>query len=112
MNDFKQTKNQDREVVRPGELANEIIQKLRENMDRIKSFGVKRIGIFGSVARGEDRGDSDIDIIVEFSEPIGLRFFDLIELLEKILGRKVDLVSYEAISPYIKPYIEKEVIYI
>lgn len=52
-----------------------------------------------------------MDILVEFSEPIGLKFFDLIEFLEQKLGRKVDLVSVDAISPYIKPYVEREVVF-
>lgn len=46
----------------------EIIKRIRENKDKIKGFGVKRIGIFGSIVRGEDKEDSDIDIIVEFEE--------------------------------------------
>ncbi|MBW9222614.1 nucleotidyltransferase family protein [Methanothermococcus sp. SCGC AD-155-C09] len=87
-----------------------ILKKLKPILK--KEFKVSRIGIFGSVVRGEQRKDSDIDIIVEFSEPIGLRFIELAEFLEKKLGRKVDLVSKEGISPYIKPYIEREVTYV
>lgn len=63
---------------------------------------------------GKRRADGkkrDVDILVEFSEPIGLKFFDLIEFLEQKLGRKVDLVSVDAISPYIKPYVEREVVF-
>ena len=91
----------------------EAIKKLRENKDKIKSFGVKRIGIFGSIVRGEAKEKSDLDIIVEFEEDkknfenfINLAFF-----LEDLFGRKIDLLTPESISPYIKPYIEREIVY-
>jgi len=87
-----------------------VLKKLKPILER--EFKVSKIGLFGSVVRNEQSQDSDIDIIVEFSEPIGLKFVELAEFLEKNLGRKVDLVSSKGISPYIKPYIEKEVIYI
>ncbi|MHA1328531.1 MAG: nucleotidyltransferase family protein [Promethearchaeota archaeon] len=77
-----------------------------------KKFKVSKIGIFGSYTKNIQKKDSDIDILVKFSEPIGLVFFDLLEYLEKRLRIKVDLVSVDAISPYIKPYIEKDVIFI
>ena len=80
---------------------------------KIKSFGVKRIGIFGSFVRGEEKEESDINIIVEFKE--GKKnfnnFINLAFFLEELLGRKVDLLTPESISPYIKPYIEREVVY-
>lgn len=89
------------------------IKVLRELKPELKKeFKVLRIGIFGSFVRNEQKKDSDIDIIVEFSEPIGLKFIDLIEFIEKKLGKKIDLVSSEGISPYIKPYIEEEIVYI
>ena len=91
----------------------EILRKIRENREKIRSFGIKRIGVFGSFVRGEEKEESDIDIIVEFEE--GKKnfnnFINLAFFLEKLFGRKVDLVTLESISPYIKPYIEKEVIY-
>ena len=91
----------------------EILKVIRENKDKIKSFGVKKIGIFGSFARGEEKERSDIDIIVEFEE--GKKNFDnfmnLAFYLEELFGRKVDLLTPESISPYIKPYIEKEAVY-
>ena len=109
-NNFKQTEigliPEDWEVVR----YIKVLKKLKPILE--KEFKVSKVGIFGSVVRNEQSGSSDIDIIVEFSEPIGLRFIELAEFLEKKLGRKVDLVSSEGISPYIKPYIEKEVLYI
>lgn len=56
-------------------------------------FNVKKIGLFGSFARGGQTGKSDIDLIVEFSKPIGFRFIELCEHLEKKLGKKVDILT-------------------
>jgi len=76
-----------------------------------EKFKVKKIGIFGSYIRGEESESSDIDILVEFYEPIGWEFIDLKEFLEKLLGRKVDLVTKKALKPQIKNKILKEIIY-
>jgi predicted nucleotidyltransferase len=77
-----------------------------------ESYKVKDIGIFGSYTRGEQEELSDIDILVEFSEPVGWEFVDLLEYLEDILGLKVDLVTPNALKPQIKERILKEVAYI
>ena len=86
---------------------------INQNLDFLrKDYGVKRIGVFGSVARGKQRKNSDIDILIEFSQPIGLfRFIELEDFLSKKLKRKVDLVSRKALKPVIKSQILKEVIY-
>lgn len=74
-------------------------------------FFVKQIGLFGSYVRGEQISTSDVDILVEFSCPIGMfKFLELEEYLESILGKKVDLVSKKALKPRIGRYILKEVI--
>lgn len=75
----------------------------------LKEAGVVRSSLFGSYVRGEERGDSDIDILVEF--PKGKSLLDLIELehkLETALGKKIDLLTYKSISPYLKEYIQKD----
>jgi predicted nucleotidyltransferase len=78
-----------------------------------KKFNVKEIGVFGSFVRGEHKKGSDIDILVDFEEPIGLfEFMDLEEYLSNLLGRKVDLVSRKALKPFIGEYIRKEVVYV
>ena len=75
-------------------------------------YKVKEIGIFGSFARGEQNKRSDIDILVEFDEPVGLfEFMDLEEYLGKLLGARVDLVSRGALKPRIGERILKEVVY-
>jgi predicted nucleotidyltransferase len=80
----------------------------------VEKFGVIEIAIFGSYARGEQREDSDIDIIVDFKE--GWKTFDnymnLKFYLEELFGKKVDLVIKSAINPRIKPFIIEEAIYV
>ncbi len=79
-----------------------------------KRYNVKRIGVFGSVVRGDDTTKSDIDLLVDFSKPIGL--FELVGLesyLTKKLGIKVEIASRKYLSPYIKNDIlqEEQIIY-
>ncbi len=91
------------------EVKNLLKQHKQELEDRFK---VKEIGIFGSYVRGEQKKRSDMDILVEFKEPIGLlQFIELEEHLENLLGVKVDLVSKKALKPRIGEHIMKEVIY-
>ena len=56
-------------------------------------FGVKRMALFGSFAKGTQRHDSDVDLYVEFDKPVGLAFFKLTQYLEKKLGRKTDVIT-------------------
>lgn len=74
-----------------------------------KQAGVLRSSVFGSVARGEVAKDSDVDILVELPKPYGLFYFLNIKFaLEDVLGKKVDLVEYNAIKPKIKDRILKD----
>lgn len=76
-----------------------------------KRFKVKEIGIFGSYVRGEQKNISDIDILVEFYEPVGFfAFLDLEEYLTGLFNTKVDLVSKKALKPRIGKYILQEMI--
>lgn len=75
----------------------------------LKRAGVTRSSVFGSVARGEARDDSDIDLLIEFERKMTL--LDLVGLeqdLEDVLGRKVDIVTRRSIYPPLKKYIEKD----
>lgn len=85
---------------------------LNENKPIImKKFKVKEIGIFGSYVRGENKPNSDLDLLVEFKEPVGFfAFLDLEEYLTDILEIKVDLVSKKALKPRIGKYILEELI--
>ncbi len=76
-----------------------------------KEFNVKEIGVFGSYARGEARSKSDVDILVEFSKPIGWEFLDLKEYLEEILGITVDLVTVKALKTQMRDRVLREVVY-
>ena len=77
-------------------------------------FGVKRIGIFGSFARGEQKRSSDIDVLVEFTEGEATfdNFMQLVYYLEDLFGRKVDLLTVGGIDKYIQPRVEREVIWV
>lgn len=76
-------------------------------------FKVKTIGVFGSYVHGEQTSESDVDVLVEFEEPIGLfEFMDLEFFLSDTLGVKVDLVSKKALKPHIGKRILEEVIII
>lgn len=75
-------------------------------------FNVSRIGYFGSYARGDQTEKSDLDLLVEFSKPIGWEFFTLEEFLEKEFGLSVDLVTKEALKERIKAPVLNQVKYI
>ena len=69
---------------------------------------MKKAGLFGSYVRGEQKKSSDIDIIIEPPKGIGFGFVGIQQELEKVLGKKVDLLTYKGLSPYLRKYILKE----
>ncbi len=72
----------------------QILNKLREELPILKKqFSIKRIGVFGSYAEETQLPESDIDIIVEFEKSIGLTFMDLIDYLENLFRKKVDILT-------------------
>jgi len=92
-----------------------IIKRMEDAAPAIRTnFGVKRIGIFGSFARGEQTRKSDVDVLVDFlpGHETYRNFMNLADFLEEICGRKVDLLSEKWTSPLLKPYISKDVIWI
>ena len=90
----------------------EIEGVLREHKPILrKRFKVDKIGLFGSYARGEDTEQSDVDILVDFSQPVGWEFIDLKEYLEEIIGKRVDLATTGALKRRLKDIILKEVRY-
>ena len=75
-------------------------------------YHVGEIGIFGSVAKGISRAGSDVDIVVQFSKPIGMfAFLELEEYLGDVLGKKVDLVTKQSLKPLIKEEILSTAVY-
>jgi predicted nucleotidyltransferase len=88
----------------------EAVQRLSRYEDEIRALGVVRLALFGSVLHGQTHADSDVDVLVQFA--VGAktygRFLALSELLERCLGRRVELVTTEALSPFIGPRILAE----
>jgi len=89
----------------------EIVNVINKNSDILKKYGVKKLELFGSYVKGEQKNDSDIDFLVEFRKPDFENFMDLAFFLEDIFGRKVELITQGSLSPFIEPYIEKELIW-
>ena len=75
-------------------------------------FGVRRLALFGSYARGDEKSGSDVDILVDVDPSIGLDFVTLADRIEQLLGLPVDLVSSRAVKPAYSREIETELIYV
>ena len=95
-------------------IQEDVIQRLKNlNPQLNKNFGVSRLGVFGSYARGEEQKNSDIDVLVEFNKPMNLfEFSRLKSFLSDQLGIKVDLVTPGALKPLIKDQILNNVAYL
>ncbi len=90
----------------------EILDIIKSHAKEIKTrFSVRRIGVFGSFARGEQKASSDIDILVEFEKPTFKNFMNLSFYLEDLMRREVDLVMVKGLHPRIRPHVEKDVIW-
>jgi len=92
----------------------EILEVIRHHEGKIKSYGVKKLGLFGSFARDEQNPASDLDLLVEFESEKKTfdNFINLSFMLEEVLKHRVELVTTESLSPYIGPHILKEVEYV
>ena len=91
----------------------EILQKYKPELER--DYGVKELGIFGSYVRGEQRPDSDLDLLVEFKPDVKMDLIKFVELEERIsalLGVKVDLVMKSGLKPRIGKHILREALYL
>jgi len=99
-------------------MSNEkVADLLREKYPYLLSeYGVKRMGLFGSHAKGAPSERSDVDLVVEFARPIGLKFIDFAEYLESLLGKKVDVLTPAGLQgiriPGIAEEIEKSLVYV
>ncbi len=89
--------------------SQEIFNTFKNNRELLKKCRVKKIGLFGSFIRNESSEKSDIDLLVDFEEKSFDNFIELAFELEKLFNRKVDLLTEKGISPYMLPYIKKEV---
>ena len=90
--------------------VNPTIEEIKEKiLPILQRHGATRAGLFGSVARGEQRGDSDVDVLVELDRRLSLiAVVGVNREMEEVLGRKVDLVEYDAIKPRIRERILAE----
>lgn len=93
------------------------LQQIKSDLQNHKQqlfyvYPIKSMAIFGSYARKEQTENSDLDILVEFNDKIGIRFIDLAEELEKIVGFKVDLVSKNGVKEKYLQRIKSELIYV
>ena len=89
----------------------QVIKLIAEQQQTLDRLGVERLSIFGSVAREENRAESDIDVLVDFKEKATFdRYMDLKFFLEELLGRRVDLVTRNALRPSMRPSVEQEAI--
>jgi hypothetical protein len=91
-----------------------LIQLILSNKEKITDFGTSRLGLFGSFVRNEQNDTSDVDIVVEFlpGRKTYDNFINLVYFLENLFGRKVELLTPESISPYLRHYIEREIEYV
>jgi predicted nucleotidyltransferase len=102
----------------PGKLTRDVVlRRLRELYPELKTrFGVRQIGLFGSFARATANASSDVDLIVDFERPIGLKFVEMVDYLESRLGRKVDVLTTAGLRgirlPSVMQEIEESVIHV
>ena len=92
----------------------QVIHILAERRSELhENYAVKSLALFGSVARDEARRDSDVDLLVEFSRPVGLfQFIDLKQYLELVLGCPVDLGTVASLKPHLKEIVMQEAIHV
>jgi len=91
----------------------DVLKLIADNREAISTLGVKSLALFGSLARGDAGPESDVDILVEFQGSSTFdRYMDLKFFLEELLNRPVDLVTRKALKPRLRPYVEKEAIYV
>jgi len=91
----------------------EIINKLKELKPKLyQEYSVRQIGLFGSFSDNSANEESDIDLIVDLEKPIGWKFFSLEIYLEQVFGRKIDLITKNALKSQIKDQILNQINYI
>jgi hypothetical protein len=89
-----------------------VIDILKQHRAELEvEFGVRRLALFGSAARDQMRSDSDIDVLVELAAPVSYeRYFALLERLERMLGRRVDLVTERGLKPRARRHVEQDLV--
>ena len=90
----------------------DVLRVLEGKREEIRSYGVRRIALFGSCARGESKAESDLDFVVDFQEKSFDAYMGLKEYLENLFGCRVDLVISDAIKPRLRTAILQEAIHV
>ena len=85
---------------------------MESNRAKIKKYGVKSLALFGSAARNRLRKTSDVDILVQFEQPTWANYIGLKFYLQDLLGRKVELVTPKALKPVMRPFVEKDLLFV
>ena len=89
--------------------ANQIIDRIQDRQEQLDAFCVRSLALFGSIARGEEHVDSDVDILVAFEGPVTFdQYIDLTLFLEDLLGRRADLVTEQGLREALRPTVERE----
>ncbi len=89
----------------------EVLLLIEQNQAALRKLGVRRLGLFGSCARGEATAGSDLDFVVEFADKSFDAYMDLKSFLEELFHSRVDLVTLSAIKPRLLPIIQRETVY-
>lgn len=94
--------------------AQNILDAIASQKSSLRDFGVIRVGLFGSTARGDDSETSDIDLLVEFDpeKKTYRNYYNTSTLMESVLKRSIDILTPQSLSPYIKPHILKDIRYV
>jgi predicted nucleotidyltransferase len=89
----------------------DVLSLIEQNQAALRKLGVRRLGLFGSCARGEATEESDLDFVVEFSDTSFDLYMDLKSFLEELFQSRVDLVTLRSIKPRLLPIIQRETVY-
>ena len=106
--------NQTAFVLKASMNKQEILDRLRENERALRERGVTHAALFGSRARGEERSDSDIDIMVEVDPDAHISLFDyagIVQYIEELFPVPVDVANREGLKPFVRPSAEREAVY-
>jgi predicted nucleotidyltransferase len=100
--------------MQPVQTKAEVIERLQQHGSQLRALGVAQLGLFGSFVRDEAGPESDVDLLVDFQD--GRKtfegFFEVIDFLEELLGREVELLTRPGLSKYIGPHILRTTEYV
>lgn len=90
-----------------------VLDTLSDNAEQLKRLGASRLSLFGSVARGEGDNRSDVDLLVTLTSPSTFdKYASLANYLDDLLGRKVDLITMDAVKPFFMKLIEEDLVHV